>query len=103
MKKDKAITCLHSGIADHIFTKIMNLETPKQIWDKLQVEFEGCNRVKVVKLLAFKREFEPMKMKENESVKSYSGRLMNIVNQMRLLGQTFEDHKVIEKLMMSLP
>ena len=31
LKKDRAITCLHSGLADHIFTKIMNLETPKQI------------------------------------------------------------------------
>ena len=31
LKKDKAITCLHSGLADHIFTKIMDLETPKQV------------------------------------------------------------------------
>lgn len=44
-KKDKAITCLHSGVANHIFTKIMDLETPKQVWDKLQVEFEGSHRV----------------------------------------------------------
>ena len=35
LKKDKAITCLHSGLADHIFTKIMELETPKLVWDKL--------------------------------------------------------------------
>ncbi|KAL3612509.1 hypothetical protein D5086_003529 [Populus alba] len=93
LKKDKAIICLHSGLADHIFTKIMNLETPKQVWDKLQIEFESSKRVKAVKLLAFKKEFELMKMKDNESVKDYSGRLMDVVNQMRLLGNTFEDHK----------
>lgn len=34
VKKDKVITCLHSGLAYqglacHIFTKIMDLETPK--------------------------------------------------------------------------
>ncbi|KAL6312714.1 hypothetical protein AAG906_024672 [Vitis piasezkii] len=85
LKKDKAITCLHSGLADHIFTKIMDLETPKQVWDKLQGEFEGSNRVKIVKLLTLKREFEFMKMKDNESVKDYSSRLMDVVNQMRLL------------------
>ena len=44
-----------------------------------------------------------MKMKDNESIKAYSGRMMNIVNQMRLLGETFEDHNVVEKLMMSIP
>jgi len=103
LKKDKDITCLHSGLTDHIFTKIMNLETPKQVWDKLQVEFEGSNRVKIVRLLALKIEFELMKMKDNEYVKDYSGRLMDVVNQMRLLGKTFEDHKVVEKLMMFVP
>ena len=29
LKRDKAITCLYSGLADHIFTKIMDFETPK--------------------------------------------------------------------------
>ena len=43
LKKDKAITCLHSGLADHIFTKIMDLETPKLVWDKLQGEFDGSD------------------------------------------------------------
>jgi len=103
LKNDKAITCLHSGLADHIFTKIMNLESPKQVWEKVQVEFEGSNRVKTVRLLALKREFELMKMKDNESVKDYSGILMDVVNQMRLIGKTFEDHKVVEKIMMSVP
>ena len=31
LKKDKAITYLHSGLADHVFTKIMNLETSKLV------------------------------------------------------------------------
>jgi hypothetical protein len=31
LKKDKVITCLYSGLTDHIFTKIMNLGTPKQV------------------------------------------------------------------------
>ncbi|GJV74903.1 retrovirus-related pol polyprotein from transposon TNT 1-94 [Tanacetum coccineum] len=31
LKKDKALTCLHSGIADQIFTSIMELETPKVV------------------------------------------------------------------------
>ncbi|RVW82648.1 Retrovirus-related Pol polyprotein from transposon TNT 1-94 [Vitis vinifera] len=103
LKKDKAITCLHSGLTDHIFTKIMNLETPKQVWDKLQGEFEVSERVKTVRLLTLKREFELMKMKDDESVKDYSGRLMDVVNQMRLLGEAFTDQKVVEKIMVSVP
>lgn len=104
LKKDRAIICLHVGLADHIFTKIMDLETPKQVWDKIQDEFEGNDRVKSVRLLTLKREFELMKMKDNESVKDYSSRLMDIVNQMWLLGETsFTDQKVVEKIMVSMP
>ncbi|RVX19280.1 Retrovirus-related Pol polyprotein from transposon TNT 1-94 [Vitis vinifera] len=100
LKKDKAITCLHSGLADHIFTKIMDLETPKQVWDKLQGEFEGSNRVKTVKLLTLKREFELMKMKDNEFVKDYSSRLMDVVNQMRLLELTSKLHVKEQRVLM---
>nr|KYP40336.1 Retrovirus-related Pol polyprotein from transposon TNT 1-94 [Cajanus cajan] len=77
----------------------------KQVSDKIQDEFEGSSRVKsIIRLLTLKREFELMKMKDNESVKDYSGRLMDVVNQMRLLGETsFTDQKVVEKIMVSVP
>lgn len=81
----------------------MDLETPKHVWEKLQGEYEGSNRVKAVKLLTLKREFELMKMKDNEYVKDYSGRLMDVANQMRLLGELFTDQKVVEKIMVSVP
>ena len=42
-------------------------------------------------------------MKDNESVKDYSSRLMDVVNQMRLLGEAFTDQKVVEKIMVSVP
>ena len=46
LKKDKTIICLHSGLANHIFTKIMNLETPKQVCDKLQIEWKAATESK---------------------------------------------------------
>ncbi|RDY02788.1 hypothetical protein CR513_13719, partial [Mucuna pruriens] len=68
-KKDKVITCLY-----HIFQKIMDLETPKEIQD----EFEDNNKVKYVKLLGLKRKFELKKMKDKKSVKDYFGILIDI-------------------------
>ncbi|GJZ39673.1 retrovirus-related pol polyprotein from transposon TNT 1-94 [Tanacetum coccineum] len=70
LKKDKALTCLHSGISDQIFTSIMDLETPKDVWDKLQETFE-----------------------DDELVKDYSARMMDVVNQMRLHGEVVKDQK----------
>ena len=44
-----------------------------------------------------------LKMNESESVKDYSSKLSDLVNQMRLYGETVEDYKVVEKMLISLP
>ncbi|KAL0416080.1 UNVERIFIED_CONTAM: Retrovirus-related Pol polyprotein from transposon TNT 1-94 [Sesamum latifolium] len=102
-KKPKALTCLNSALSDVIFTRIMACETPKEVWDKLRDEFEGSERVKMVKLLTLKREFEMLRMKDGETVKEYSSKLLDIVNKIRLLGEDFSNLKVVEKMLISLP
>lgn len=42
-------------------------------------------------------------MKEIESVKEYSSKLLETVNKIRLLDESFEDHKVVEKILISFP
>lgn len=42
-------------------------------------------------------------MKDGDIVKKYSAKLMEIVNKIRLFGETFPDSKVVEKMMISLP
>ncbi|XP_071714900.1 uncharacterized protein [Rutidosis leptorrhynchoides] len=103
LKKDKALTCLHSGLADQIFTSIMDLNTPKAVCDKIQDTYEGSDRVKAVRLLTLRREFELLKMNDDELVKDYSSRIMDVVNQIRLHGDKIADHKVVEKIMISVP
>lgn len=63
-----------------MFTKIMDLESPKEIRDKIKCEYEGGLRVRNFRLLILKREFELLKMKDTKAVKDYSVRLMGIVN-----------------------
>ncbi|KAL4384724.1 hypothetical protein GQ457_15G020500 [Hibiscus cannabinus] len=97
LKKDRALTCIHSRLADHIFTNIMDLETPKSVWDKLKEIHEGGDRVKKTKLLTLKREFSMLQMKEDELIKDFSNKLMDVANQIRLYGENLPDAKVIEK------
>lgn len=44
-----------------------------------------------------------MKMKETESIRDYVGRLIGIVNLIRLLSKAFPDHKVVEKIIVFVP
>nr|XP_012466448.1 unnamed protein product [Gossypium raimondii] len=96
-KRHKAMSCIQNSVSDVIFTRIMACETPKQAWDKLQEEFQGTERTRQQQLLNLRRDFENLKMKEEETVKQYSARIMAVVNNIRLLGEHFNEARIVEK------
>ena len=99
----KALTAIHSSVSDTIFTRIMACKTAKEAWDKLQEEFQGSSRTKQMQVLNLRREFEFLKMKENESIKDFTTRLLNVVNQIRFLGEQLSDTRIVEKVLVALP
>ncbi|XP_010555885.1 PREDICTED: uncharacterized protein LOC104825283 [Tarenaya hassleriana] len=86
-----------------IFTKIMNQPNAKEMWDFLKKEYKGDDRIKGMEVLNFLRDFERQHMKANESVKEYVDRLVEIVNQIRILGTDVDDTKIVQKVMVSVP
>ena len=46
----------------------MNLETAKDMWDKLISSYEGNEKVKDAKLQTYRIQFEQIKMKEDETI-----------------------------------
>ncbi|XP_022930146.1 uncharacterized protein LOC111436659 [Cucurbita moschata] len=81
------------------------LENPSiaQIKDYLKDEYEGDERIRGMKVLNLIRDFELQKMKESESVKEYSDRLLNIANKVRLLGSVLNDSGIVEKVLVTVP
>ncbi|XP_075507299.1 uncharacterized protein LOC142544102 [Primulina tabacum] len=102
-KKSKAKACLFSAISSTIFTRIMSLESAKNIWDYLKKEYQGNERTKNMQVLNLIREFEMLKMKETKTIKEYSNKLLGIVNKVRLLGKDFSDERIVQKILVSLP
>jgi len=69
-RKAKAKASLFHAVSGTIFTRIMNLKSEKDIWDYIKKEYEGNERTKNMKILNLTREFEMLKMKEAETIKS---------------------------------
>ncbi|KAJ8633086.1 hypothetical protein MRB53_026422 [Persea americana] len=82
---------------------IMTPKTTKGIWDFLKREYEGNERVKGMQLLHLIGEFEKQRMKESETIKDYSDRLLEIVNKVRLLGTDFSDSRIVQKILVTVP
>ncbi|XP_047264051.1 uncharacterized protein LOC124896545 [Capsicum annuum] len=102
-RKSKAKACLFSAVSSSIFTRIISLKSAKDIWDYLKSEYEGDDRIRGMQVLNLIRDFEMPKIKETETIKDYSERLLNIANRVRLLGSVFNDSRIVEKIMVTVP
>ena len=71
----------------------MNYDTPKEAWDALKEEFQGNERTKQMQVLNLRREFEVLKMKDFETIKEYTNKLIKVVNQIYMLGEELTEEK----------
>ncbi|KAG6505156.1 hypothetical protein ZIOFF_037506 [Zingiber officinale] len=60
-------------------------------------------KIRGMKALNLMREFERQQMKENEAVKDFSDRLINLANRIRVLGTDMKDDRIVQKILVSLP
>jgi len=67
----KALSSITSGITDSEFTKVMNCDSAKEVWDKLISLYDGDSKVKKAKLQSHRRQFESPKMDDEEDIASY--------------------------------
>ncbi|XP_061343583.1 uncharacterized protein LOC133289617 [Gastrolobium bilobum] len=49
------------------------------------------------------REFELQRMKESDTIKEYSDKLLGIANKIKLLGSNFADSRIVEKILVTVP
>ena len=62
------MTILHYGLSRDEFNKISMCATTKEIWDKLEVTYEGTSRVKETKINLLVTQYEIFKMEESETI-----------------------------------
>ena len=85
------------------FSKISSVESSKKDWDTLETCYQGVNKVKNVKLRNLRRDFENLKMKDNQTVDSFMTQVMNVLIHLQYYGEDLSDQRVIEKLLRCFP
>jgi hypothetical protein len=98
----KAKNSLYTALSKKERVRISHCDTAKQAWDLLQVTYEGNKKVRGQKLQRLILEFENMQMEEDESIDDFHARLMNVTSQCHSLGDPFEEHRIVKKILRSL-
>ncbi|XP_057985288.1 uncharacterized protein LOC131170241 [Hevea brasiliensis] len=75
----------------------------KEMWDKLEVTYEGTNQVKESKVNRLVREYELFEMKPRETISEMSTRFTDLVNVLKALEKEFTKEELVKKVLRSLP
>ncbi|VFQ94249.1 unnamed protein product [Cuscuta campestris] len=82
--------------------KITRCKTANEMWNKLEVTYEGTSQVKDSKIDLLTHEYELFMMMENETIDGMFKRFSTIVSTLDTLGKQYEDHVLVRKILRSL-
>ena len=66
------------------------------------MNFKGTDKVHVVKLQMIQREFENLKMKDNEFIVHFSSRISSLIIHLKSNGEECEEKRIVAKILRSL-
>ncbi|VFQ60209.1 unnamed protein product [Cuscuta campestris] len=98
----KAINMLYCAINPDDYRKISCYSTAKEMWDKLEVTYEGTDQVREAKIDFLTQEYEMFRMKEHEKIDDMFDRFSKIVNDLHALKKTYTDRDLVRKILRSL-
>nr|XP_028964703.1 uncharacterized protein LOC114827175 [Malus domestica] len=98
IKRDaKALGVIQNAISDENFPRISNDTSAKSAWDVLEKVYRGSTKVRAVKLQSLRRDFEYIRMKDDELLDDYLSRLSEIINKMKSYGEILSDERIVQK------
>ena len=81
------------------FSRIFTCRSAKEMWDKLELIYEGTLEVKETKANLLITEYEMFRMKTDESISDMFARLMQLINHLKALGKMYIDTELVRKVL----
>ncbi|KAG9460048.1 hypothetical protein H6P81_004556 [Aristolochia fimbriata] len=93
----KALNAIFGGIDEEQFRRVSACTTAKEAWKILEVHYEGTESVCAVKLQMLMTQFELIRMREDETILEFEGKIRDIANQSANLGDRIPQDQLVKK------
>ncbi|GKB67144.1 zinc finger, CCHC-type containing protein [Tanacetum coccineum] len=104
IKKDSSASAyLFQGLPEDLQMQVAGCETAKEIWDSLKSRFIGTEDVQQAHSQQLKSKFKKLVMKEDESINSFTGKMMSIITKVATCGLTFDEQTKVRKVLNAVP
>ncbi|GAV85099.1 zf-CCHC domain-containing protein/DUF4219 domain-containing protein/UBN2 domain-containing protein, partial [Cephalotus follicularis] len=95
----KAKHVLFCAVGPNDFNRISSCDSAKEMWDLLEVTYEGTNQVKESKISMLVHEYELFFMHEKESISDIFTRFTTIINSLKNLGKSYSNQELVRKIL----
>ncbi|GAV79817.1 UBN2 domain-containing protein, partial [Cephalotus follicularis] len=99
----KAKHVLFCAVGPNEFNQISSCDSAKEMWDLLEVTYEGTNQVKESKISMLVHEYELFVMHDNECISDMFSRFTTIINSLKNLGKSYSNQELVRKILRCLP
>ncbi|GAV58020.1 UBN2 domain-containing protein, partial [Cephalotus follicularis] len=98
----KAKHVLFCAVGPNEFNQISSCDSTKEMWDLLEITYEGTNQVKESKISMLVHEYELFVMHDNECISDMFSRFTTIINTLKNLGKSYSNQELVRKILSSL-
>ncbi|KAG9442556.1 hypothetical protein H6P81_018410 [Aristolochia fimbriata] len=98
----KALNAIFFGVSLEEFNKMSAITSAKEAWESLEIHYEGTASIRIAKLQQLMTKFELIKMKDDETILEYDGKIRRLANEAKLLGDPFPENRLVRKVLRSL-
>ena len=99
----QAMSALLRSVPKEMWTTLGAKKSVKEAWEVVKTMRLGADRVKDVNAQKLIQEFENISFKDGESVDDFGMRINNLVANLRNLGETVEETKIVKKFLRVAP
>ena len=97
-----ALNMMQCAVHPKEFSRVSTCSTAKEMWDKLELIYEGTSEVRETKVSMLVSEYEMFKMKTDETISDMFARFMLIVNGLKGLKKEYSESDLVRKILRSL-
>jgi hypothetical protein len=102
-KDRQAMSCLNRSVPQEMWTTLGRKNTVKEAWEAVKTMRLGADRVKEVNAQKLLQEFENISFKDGETVDDFGMRINNLVANLKALGETVDEPRVVKKFLRVIP
>lgn len=86
-----------------VLMQVAQYSTAKEVWESIKVKYLGADLVQKARLQTLRSELETLRMKPDEKVSDFGGKLSSIKAKFKSLGGNLKDKVLVRKLLNSVP